>query len=532
MTYGMTHTLVQTKLNTLAIEKRDRRKSLYRFVDNVLSDSQSCLNTLQGQALSGTSQDTDRSFEITALKDSNNGKLMDFEKDTNGNLRHAATKEKLKNLGIDKFEKLEFRYKTALPRTGQVVLTSKTEVKGLHEKSNREIIWEISGLKVETKTDSDNNTSQQVTLCQDSVPLKILCGDNVTGTGHLNGGGFVQSTATVDSGAYVSDKAVVCGNAKVKGTAKVFGNAQVKGNAEIKENAKVYDNAKVTGNAVISGYAEVYDSAKVDGAKIYGNARVFGMAKVEGNGIEIYGDAKILDNVKIYGSAKIYEEAVIEDLARVQDRAQVYGKARIEDNATIGGDSKIYGEAVISDSGSTGGSAEVFDKARIRGFGRAVYNAIIEDTATLGGNAWAYKNSWIRDNAYVGGHAWIHGNDPNNLATVGGDVVTNHSVYASCKCVMARDTRYGCNNVVMREGCGHNSDPNRKNEICGTKNRPYLPSSYLKKRGGTTINLRNNTGPYKTNYYRNGCNHLPFGQYHPNPPATSFSPWPHPGIGD
>ena len=532
MTYGITHNLVQTKLYQLSIEKKDRRKSLYRFVDNVLSDSQSCLNTLQGQALSGDSTHTDRSFEITALKDANNGKLMDFSK-TNGILDDAATKEKLKNLGIDKFESLKFRYKTALPRTGQVVLTSKTEVKGLHEKSNRELIWEISGLKVETKT-NNGTSSEQVTLCQDSVPLKILCGDNVTGTGHLNGGGFVQSTATVDSGAYVSDTAVVCGNAKVKGNARVFGNAQVTGNAEIKGNALVYDNAKVSGNAVISGDARVFDSAKVDGAKIYGNAQIFGMAKVEGNGIEIYGNAKVLDNVKIYGSAKIYGNARIEDSARVQDSAKVFGNALAEDNATIGGDSKLYGSARVSDSGSMGGTAKVFDNARVRQFARVVENAIVEDYAQIGDNAWAAENSWIKDRGSVAGTAWVQGKDPNDRATVGGNVYTTHGVHNNCKCVMKKDTRYGCGNVIMTRSCGYTyGDPSKNREICGERNVPYLPQRYKKGPSSAEMNIRNNrekipntntnlwhyTGDRDNNghfihsggrgYYRNGCTSNP-----------------------
>ena len=537
MTYGITHNLVQTKLYQLSIEKKDRRKSLYRFVDNVLSDSQSCLNTLQGQALSGDTSHTDRSFEITALKDSNNGNLMDFAKDTNGNLRHAATKEKLKNLGIDKFDKLEFRYKTALPRTGQVVLTSKTVVKGLHEKSNREIIWEISGLKVETKTDSDNNTSQQVTLCQDSVPLKVLCGDNVTGTGHLNGGGFVQNTATVDSGAYVSDKAVVCGNAKVKGTAKVFGNAQVKGNAEIKENAKVYDNAKVTGNAVISGNAEVFDSAKVDGAKIYGNAKVYGGAVVEGNGIEIYGNAKVYgisqirDNAKVFDDAQVYDSAKVKNNAKVydnarvfnsvsvQDNAQVYDNARAEDNATLGGDTELYGNAKVVDNGSTGGTAKIRGHATVSGNARVVYNAIVEDYARIMDTAWAYKNSWLKDRAGVGGNAWVSGEYPNDRATVGGYVYTRHGVHGKCKCVMTKDIRYGCGNVVMSRSCSGT-------EICGHKNKPYLPENHKQSPTGSTIPIRSSTRPYNHHYYRNGCNRLPEGQYHPNPDAPAFNPWP------
>ena len=538
MTYGITHNLVQTKLYQLSIEKKDRRKSLYRFVDNVLADSQSCLNTLQGQALSGNQGDPDRSFEITALKDANNGNLMDFSKDSNGNLSHPATKEKLKNLGIDKFESLKFRYKTALPRTGQVVLTSKTVVKGLHEKSNREIIWEISGLKVETKTDSDNNTSQQVTLCQDSVPLKILCGDNVTGTGHLNGGGFVQSTATVDSGAYVSDKAVVCGNAKVKGTAKVFGNAQVIGNAEIKENALVYDNAKISGNAVISGNARVFDSAKVDGAKIYGRAKVSGSSVVEGNGIEIYGNAKVYglaqikDNAKIYTNAKVFDSAKVANNAKIHGNAkiwgsanvtgsaEIYGYATVMDNVEIGGSPKIYGNAEIEDNGRVGGTAIVRDDAWVGGNASVVYNAIIEDHAGIGDTAWAYKNSWLKDRAGVGGDAWVSGEDPNDRATVGGYVYTRHGVHGKCKCVMTKDIRYGCGNVVMSRSCSGT-------EICGHKNKPYLPDNHKKSpTSSATIPIRSSTRPYNHHYYRNGCNSLPQGQYHPNPDAPAFSPWP------
>ena len=521
VTYGMTHTLVQTKLNTLAIEKRDRRKSLYRFVDNVLADSQSCLNTLQGQPLSLPSTAPERSFEITALKDATGGTLMDFKK-TNGILDDAATKEKLKNLGIDKFESLKFRYKTALPRTGQVVLTSKTVVKGLHEKSNREIIWEISGLKVETKTDSDNNTSQQVTLCQDSVPLKILCGDNVTGTGHLNGGGFVQNTATVDQGAFVSDKAVVCGTAKVKGTAKVLGNAQVKGNAEIKERALVYDNAKVSGNAVISGDARVFDSAKVDGAKIYGKAKVYGMAKVEGNGIEIYGDAQVFDNAQVKDNAEIYGNAKILGAAVVKNGAKIYGNAKANDNVEIGGTAEISGSATITDDSRVVGSAIVKGTAVVKHNATVASNAILQDSAIIEGTSWAFENAWIKDKGVVSGGAWVSGGTPNDRPTVGGDVWTNKSVNGNCKCVMNKDTRYGCRNVILTRSCGRLG---RETEICGKKNAPYLPLKHKKSPNGSLINIRNNANrPYTAvrnpnnntewlrggpGYFRNGCTSTP-----------------------
>ena len=169
VTYGITHNLVQTKLYSLSMEKREQRKSLYSFVNNILQEPQACRNSLKGQDLSGSSADTDRSFELTALKDVSDDTLMDFTKDGNGNLTDSATKNQLKNLGVDKFEKLEFRYKPARSSMGQVVLTSRTEVKGLHEKSNREIVWEISALKVEAVS----GHGDQVTSCYSQISLFV-----------------------------------------------------------------------------------------------------------------------------------------------------------------------------------------------------------------------------------------------------------------------------------------------------------------------------------------------------------------------
>ena len=165
VTYGITHNLVQTKLHSLSIEKRERRKSLYSFVNNILQDSSACLNTLKGNDLSGTSSDSDRHFKLLELKDGSDNLLMNFRKDSDHNLTDTNTKKQLKNLGIDKFDNLEFRYKTAYTSLGQVVLSSRTEVKGLHEKSNREIVWEISGIKVERQS----NGKDQVTRCNSRI---------------------------------------------------------------------------------------------------------------------------------------------------------------------------------------------------------------------------------------------------------------------------------------------------------------------------------------------------------------------------
>ena len=392
VTYGITHTLVQTKLNTLAIEKRERRRGLYSFVNNVLSNSQSCLNTLKGKALTGNS--TDKSFEITALKDENDNNLMDLSK-PNGVL-DATTKKKLKNMGIDKFEKLEFRYKPAMPRAGQVVLISKTEVKGLHEKNNREIVWELSGIKVETKT-NNGESSDQVTLCMDAVPLKVLCGTNANGTGHLNGGGFVEGTATVDSGAFVADTAVVCGNAKVKDNAKVFGNAKVKGNAEIKGNALVYDNAKVSGNAVIKGNAEVYDSA------------------------EVYGDAVIQDNVKVYKNAGVYGKVIIKDRAEIYGMAEIIGKA--SDRAPLTSGVEIKDDAKVFDMGKVRVNAKVYGNATVGGSGSVL------DNAQAYGNAYVGQDGTVRRQAQIRGNSKIFKGGIDDTAIVD----TNGEIFATIR---------------------------------------------------------------------------------------------------
>ena len=483
VTYGITHNLVQTKLHSLSMEKRERRKSLYSFVNNILQDSQACLNTLKGQDLSGSSSDPDRSFELAALKDASNGNLMDFSKDGNGNLTDSETKKQLKNLGIDKFESLKFRYKPARSSLGQVVLLSKTEVKGLHEKSNREIVWEISGLKVEAVS----GHGDQVTLCPDSEPLKILCGSSVTGTSHGNGGGFVENTSQVDSGVYIAKTAVVCGNAKVKGSAKVLGNAQVTGNAEIKGNALVYDNAKISGNAVVQGNAKVYDSSKVSGsavikgkAEVYGSAtiegatigdpnkvtrvygtatvknatvkgkaQIYGGAIVDGSGIEIYGNTRIYGNALVENNAKIYGNARVWDTAKVLNNAKVYGNAKIEGNARVAGQAQVYGNAKVNENGMVGGSVKVYGDARVTMSGRAA-----GDNVLIYGNANIYRFGPL-GNVHINGNAgiadWVKGDSSTNPIRIGGDIIVPEGggIGGTCQCIVnKRDS--SCKNVILK----------------------------------------------------------------------------------
>ena len=379
-----------------------------------------------------------------ALKDASNGNLMDFSKDSNGNLTDSDTKKQLKNLGVDKFEKLEFRYKPARSSLGQVVLHSKTEVKGLHEKSNREIVWEISGIKVEDVSGQD-----QVTLCPDSEPLKILCGNSVTGSSHGNGGGFVENTANVESGVYVAKTAVVCGTSRIKDSAKVLGNAQVTGNAEIKGNALVYDNAKISDNAVIEGNARVYDSAKVLGdAVIKGNAKIYGMATVRRtvevkDDAEVFGQAIISNNAKVYDNAKVRGAAEIFGQAQVYNNAEVYGNAKVMQSGKVYDNAEVYGNASIGGPNArVYGNAKVFDTGKVMNSAQVYGNAHIFETGRAYGNAEVYENAHVRAFG-VGGDAKAHGNAKvlayvYDTAQIAGDVVTGKTLKGNCVCTQTR----------------------------------------------------------------------------------------------
>ena len=124
-------------------------------------------------------------------------------------------------------------------------------------------------------------------------------------------------------------------------------NLSQEGDAWIYDNAKIFDNVTIYGDARIGGNAKIYDNAKIWGnasiygdATIYDNAKIFGNARISGNAW-IYGDATIYGNAKIFGDAKIYGNA------KIYDNARIYGDARICGNARICGDARIYGNALI-----------------------------------------------------------------------------------------------------------------------------------------------------------------------------------------
>ena len=308
---GMSQYMIQMKIQFSDKEKTAKRLDIHSFIGRFLDNSQACYNTLTPWTLTPAIASTDtapfpeQKFQINKLKDRNGGTSLNFEKykagDTIppgkaiGDIKDTDTAEKLRSLGIDKFEKLEFVYDKDTSSLGKVILHSRTEIKGFLEKKNAPIVWELSGISVE---------SNKVTFCSEGIPFKVLCGPTATGRPHENGGGFVESTATVDTTAYVAKTAIVCGTAKVKDNARIFGDAQIRG-GKVKDNALVYDNAKISGDAVIAGNAQVYDNAKISGnAVIKGHAQVFGSARV-------YENAEIYDNAKVRGAARVAGRAKI-----------------------------------------------------------------------------------------------------------------------------------------------------------------------------------------------------------------------------
>ena len=125
------------------------------------------------------------------------------------------------------------------------------------------------------------------------VPDRIAF-DQVEGSAHPNGGGFVANSAMVEPSVYVGKDACVLGEAKVSGNARiedfavVTDHAEVSGFAVIGGNALVRDKVKVSGNAVIrsselKGELTVTDSARIiDGMLVEGSGLVNGRATLKG----------------------------------------------------------------------------------------------------------------------------------------------------------------------------------------------------------------------------------------------------------
>jgi carbonic anhydrase/acetyltransferase-like protein (isoleucine patch superfamily) len=91
----------------------------------------------------------------------------------------------------------------------------------------------------------------------------------------------------------------------------------------------VYEDARVSENVQVWGYA-----------RVKGNARVFGNARVLDN-------TRVGDNAEVSGYARVYNNAVVFGNARVSGYAEVYCDAMIYGDARVYNDARIYGDSQI-----------------------------------------------------------------------------------------------------------------------------------------------------------------------------------------
>jgi carbonic anhydrase/acetyltransferase-like protein (isoleucine patch superfamily) len=140
-----------------------------------------------------------------------------------------------------------------------------------------------------------------------------LSAEEVDGSLHPNGGGFVATTAFASPSAYIGP------NARVLDYARVENNARIEDYAVIKHHAVVRDNALAKNYAIIGENALIREDAIVSG-----HARIWG-------GNEASGTCLIKDHVAIFGT-------------RVFEQAELGGNTFCW-GATLHGDVKLGGDA-------------------------------------------------------------------------------------------------------------------------------------------------------------------------------------------
>ena len=178
---------------------------------------------------------------------------------------------------------------------------------------------------------------------------------------------------------------------------------EVKGNAQIYGTAAVTDGSKVGGNAQIYDKAEVKDSTVIGDAKIYGQANVLNKSK-------IFGSAQVFDQAKVFGELQFesyYGLISVYDGSKIGGNAQIYDIAQVK-GSTIIGDAKIYGQARISNGPKIFGSAQVYDDAKVLGKVQVYDNASVYDDAEIHGGK-IHGDAKICKNAQIYGNHDIYG---------------------------------------------------------------------------------------------------------------------------
>lgn len=144
-------------------------------------------------------------------------------------------------------------------------------------------------------------------------------------------GGYVEKRENLSDNAWVYDNAMVYGDAVILNSASVKDNAVVYGSVVVDDRAFISGNAKVladnindkiivTDNSTITG-----DAGVMGKVVIAHNAFITGNAVIKGDGVEIKGDAQILDNVQIVSQARIRGNTIIRGNAIIAGDAHIRG---------------------------------------------------------------------------------------------------------------------------------------------------------------------------------------------------------------
>lgn len=186
------------------------------------------------------------------------------------------------------------------------------------------------------------------------------------------------------------------------------------------ENAQVSGNAKIVRNVEISGNAHILDNARVIGIRGYQGLFISDNVIVRGNA-EVFGYIMLSDNVEIFENAYVASDDRYMDIS---DKAQVYGNAKILDNCDISGSAKIYGDVILTNS-TVSGNTKIYNSAHLNEakvtenstvYGRSfISKSSVKGNADISGNTYI-ENATIQDNATICGDVMIHGE-----AVVGGD---------------------------------------------------------------------------------------------------------------
>lgn len=197
-------------------------------------------------------------------------------------------------------------------------------------------------------------------------------------------------------------------------------NLSQEGDCWVYDKAKVTDEAKIYGNAKIKGYVVISDNAEVfDNAKVYDYAEVSGNAKV-------YGNAQVEDSAKIYNKVEVFDNALIDKETTLYNKAKVYGNAKVTENAELHDEVQVYGNAKI-DNARLYDKAQVYGKAKVFGDATVSENAKVYDKAQI-------CNARVTDNAQVYGEAQVYGK--------GVEIRDNAQVYDKAKIEATRGTLY------------------------------------------------------------------------------------------